>query len=344
MTQANDQAPTVQSQAGKLLTQIAGYVAMRTMLIGVQSGLLEEIGKHGDGITAESLARVTRMDPLYVKVWTNSAYAAELLEVGADETFTVAPHMANLLLNRDFPAYVGGIPVVLDSPEVFGKFAERMSSGQRTWWDECSHEFIQGVSGTGRPFYTRLIPNGLSLVPGLVEKLERGAAVAELASGAGVGLVRMAHTYTKCTLVGVDGDRYSVEATRQRIADHGIADRVTLQQSTLENWTPSPQFDMVFINISMHECRDIEKVTGNVKQALKPGGHFVISDLPFPASLDGLRTVPARVMSGIQFFEAQIDDQLMPTSDYVDLLNRHGFRDVGAHDITPVHNLIFGTK
>ncbi|MDA0232676.1 MAG: hypothetical protein O3C69_04240, partial [Chloroflexi bacterium] len=100
---------------------------------------------------------------------------------------------------------------------------------------------------------------------------------------------------------------------------------------------------MVFINISMHECRDIEKVTQNVRQALKPGGHFVISDFPFPENLEDLRTVPARVMSGIQYFEAQIDDQLMPTADFVDLLNRNGFSDVGALDITPVHNLIYGT-
>ncbi|MDA0232677.1 MAG: class I SAM-dependent methyltransferase [Chloroflexi bacterium] len=235
MTQSNEQASSVLAQAGKVLTQIAGYVGVRTIQIGIQSGLLEEIGRHAAGITAESLARVTGFDHLYVQVWSRAAYASELLEVGADETFTLAPHMSDLLLNRDFPGYIGGIPIVLDSPEVFDGMAERLPTGQRIWWDECSHEFIQAVSGTGRPFYTRLIPNGLSQVPGLTEKLERGASVAELACGAGVGLVRMAHTYTRCTIVGVDGDRYSVETTRQRIADHGIADRVTLQQSTLEN-------------------------------------------------------------------------------------------------------------
>ncbi|MCI0814893.1 MAG: hypothetical protein J4N71_07460, partial [Chloroflexi bacterium] len=98
------------------------------------------------------------------------------------------------------------------------------------------------------------------------------------------------------------------------------------------------------ISISMHECRDIEKVTANVHGALKPGGCFVISDFPFPETVEETRTVPARIMSGIQFFEALIDDQLLPTSDYVSLLKRHDFKDVDAFDITPVHAVTHGRK
>ena len=55
-------------------------------------------------------------------------------------------------------------------------------------------------------------------------------------------------------------------------------------QSTLEEFSASDEFDVAIINISMHECRDLEKVTSNVRSALKPGGYFVISDIPFPAS------------------------------------------------------------
>ena len=104
------------------------------------------------------------------------------------------------------------------------------------------------------------------------------------------------------------------------------------------------QYDLVLINISMHECRDMQKVTRNVYQALKPGGSFVISDFPFPASTGETRTVPARLMCGIQFFEALIGDQLLPTQEYVDLLTQHGFREVGFFDLTPVHAVTYGRK
>lgn len=62
--------------------------------------------------------------------------------------------------------------------------------------------------------------------------------------------------------------------------------------------------------ISMHECRDIDEVAEKVKVALEPGGWFVISDFP-PGHRRRLRSIPGRVMSGIQFFEAEIDDQLL---------------------------------
>jgi SAM-dependent methyltransferase len=118
---------------------------------------------------------------------------------------------------------------------------------------------------------------------------------------------------------------------------------VAFQRSTLEEFAASEAYDVALINVSMHECRDMERVTANVRRALRPGGIFVISDFAFPAALEGYRSVPARVMSGVQFFEALIGDQLLPTQAFVDLLRRHGFRNVDAFDLAPVHGVTYGT-
>jgi SAM-dependent methyltransferase len=101
---------------------------------------------------------------------------------------------------------------------------------------------------------------------------------------------------------------------------------------------------LVVNNISMHECRDIDRVTENVRDALEPGGWFVISDFPFPDTDEGLRSTPGGIMSGIQFFEAQIDDQLLPRAAYDELLTRHGFTDLGTASLTPMHALTWGRR
>ena len=49
-------------------------------------------------------------------------------------------------------------------------------------------------------------------------------------------------------------------------------------------------------------------------------------------------------MCGVQFFEAHIGCQLLPTSRFVDLLEQAGFREVGVIDVTPVHVVVHGTK
>lgn len=334
----------VKQQAGKLLGHFAGYVGFKTIEIGLANGLLSTLAENPNGLTAEELAANAQTDEFYTGVWARAAYAAELIEVDGQNRYRLAPHIDKLILNEEFPGYVGGIPAVFGQPEIFDNFSKNLKSGKRVWWDDTSHEFIHAVSGTGLPFYNRLIPAGLEKVPGLTDKLNGGAKALELASGAGRGLVKLANTFPNTEIVGVDGDAHSVGVSTQRVAEAGVGDRVSVVESSLEDFTVENEYDFAYINISMHECRDIDKVTENVKKALKPGGQFVISDFPFPATHEGLRTVPARVMTGIQYFEAQIDDQLVPTEVFVDLLDRHGFQDVTAFDITPVHNLIYGTK
>ena len=44
----------VQAQAAKFLGQMAGYVGVRTIQIGLSSGLLEEVSRHADGTTARA--------------------------------------------------------------------------------------------------------------------------------------------------------------------------------------------------------------------------------------------------------------------------------------------------
>jgi SAM-dependent methyltransferase len=343
MTQATTPQPEVQQQAGKVLSQVAGYVGVRTIDIGLRRGILAEIGKHPEGITPEDLAKKLGMHAFYIEVWGQSAYAAEVIDL-SDGRYLLAPHMDKLLLDNDFPGYIGGMPSVLLSKEMFGTFDENLESGDPLWWDKCSPEFIEAVMNTGRAFYNRLIPNGMSKIAGLEDKLNAGARVLELATGAGFGLTKMASQYPKSTFVAVDGDEFSLGLAKEAVATAGASDRVSFVTSWFEDIDHESEFDACVINISMHECRDIEKVTANVHRALKPGGVFVISDFPFPETTEGTRTVPARIMCGIQFFEALIEDQLLPTKAYVDLLGKQGFRDVAAFDITPVHAVTHGVK
>ena len=344
MTQTTQGQPEMKDQAGKVLSQVAGYIGVKTIEFGLRLGLIQDLADSPKGLTSADLAGRMGMDPMYTQVWCRAAYASEVLELAGPDTYVLAPHMDTLLLDEDSPGFIGGVPLVMTQPEFIDRFAELLPTGKHTWWDECGPDLIRGVTQTARPFYTRLIPGGLAQVPGLPDVLSGDMRVMDMACGAGVGLIRMARTYPRATLVGVDGDAYSLGLTQERIDQAGLQGQVSLVQSTLEDLDMVAEFDMVMINVSMHECRDIEKVTQNVHRALKPNGYFVISDFPFPETTEECRTIPARVMSGIQYFEAMIGDQLMPTKAFVDLLTRHAFNGVGAFDMTPVHAVTYGRK
>jgi ubiquinone/menaquinone biosynthesis C-methylase UbiE len=341
--------PTLQEQAPRLLGHIAGFVAHRTITVGLRTGLIRAFADAAGPMSADDVAQQLALDPFYVAVWCRSALACGVCErpdhdaaaAGLGGGYVLAPHVATLLLDTNHPGYVGGVFTVLEQAEVFDRFERQLATGERLWWDECSPEWIAGVAGTGAPFYTRLVPGGLAQIAGLAERLDGGCSIADIACGSGAGLVRLAQTYPNCTVVGVDGDAHSLELAARRLADAGLTDRCRLVHSALEEFALDEPVTCVINNISMHECRDIDRVTDKVRAALQPGGWFVISDFPFPDTIDGLRTVPGRVMAGIQFFEAQIDDQLVPRAQYDDLLIRHGFTGLATFQLSPVHAVTY---
>lgn len=337
-------APTLAEQAPVLQAHLAGYVGHQTVAIGLRSGLLAALAEAPpEGATPDDLAERLDFDPLYVAVWCRAAYGAGVCDRDG-ERYRLAPHMATLLLDAASPAYVGGVYGVLEQHEMFGRFEEQLASGERFWWDQTSPEWIATVARTGTPFYTRLIPGGLDRVPGLGERLAAGCRIVDSACGAGVGVSRLAESYPNCQVVGVDGDEHSVRLASKRVAEAGLTDRVRFGVSPLEELRLEEPATLVINNISMHECRDIDQVAERVAAALEPGGWFVISDFPFPETDEGLRTLPGRIMSGIQFFEAQIDDQLLPRSYYDGLLRRHGFTDLGSATLTPMHAITWGRR
>jgi SAM-dependent methyltransferase len=342
-TDTSTQPPTAAEQAKPLLAHAAGYASHRTISLGLRSGLISTLAEKSGGLTVDQLAEALSYDTFYVSVWCRAALAAGVCQRDGDR-FQLAPHVDTLLLDTGSPAYIGGIFGVFEQPEMFERFEQVLASGERLWWDQCGPEWIAGVAGTGTPFYTRLIPGGLGKVPGLSERLQAGCRIVDTACGAGVGLVRLAETYPNCQIVGVDGDAYSIDLARERVAAAGLSGRVSFQVSPLEEMMLDEPATLAVNNISMHECRDIDVATARVKAALEPGGWFVISDFPFPDTDEGLASVPGRLMGAIQFFEAQIDDQLLPRRAYDDVLTRHSFTDLGSAELTPVHALTWGRR
>lgn len=331
----------IKQAAAKLQAHLAGYWATWTVDLGTRTGLLAALREVPDGLTSRELASRTGNDPLYVDVWCRNAFGAELLEQDG-ERYRLPPAVAVVLLDRDSPAYAAGsAQIFIALRDVMVDLRERMRTGERIWWDTAPREFVDGVAEGSRPFYTRLI----SFCEGrsdLRERLEDGATVLEVGIGYGAGLIRLAERFPKARFIGTDGDGYSVEQARRQLAPHG--DRVRVVHATFEGYAEREVADIAFINISLHEARDIGRAVSSMRDALRDGGVLLVSDFPYPTDASALRTVPGRVMSGIQYFEASIDDQLLPTAAYVKLLADAGLREVEVVELTPMHAVVLGRR
>lgn len=120
---------TPEQQAGVLLGHVAGYIAHRTVDIGLRSGLIASLAAR-PGPTAEDLADALGLDDFYVGVWCRAAFGASVLE-RRGRGYALAPHMDSLLLDTSSPAHVGGLFPLVQQPEMFDLFSNNLASGER---------------------------------------------------------------------------------------------------------------------------------------------------------------------------------------------------------------------
>jgi SAM-dependent methyltransferase len=336
MAQIADQAP-------KITGPLTGLATTWALDLGLRTGVFTHLRDHG-ACTAAEVADTLGLDPLYTKVVLRAAFAAEVLD-RHDDRYGLAEHMATLLLDADAPSYLGGaIETFVALRETYLDLRTFTRTGEREWWSDFDPEWIDAVGENGQTYYRRIIDAVVPQLPSVHAALERGARYLDLACGVCRGPAKVVRAFPATTVTAVDADEYTLEVAEREMKEAGLGDRFRFHRAFLEDLDLDGGHDLAVINISLHEARDIERAVERAHAALTPGGTFLVSEFPFPENEDDCRSIPGRLMCGVQFFEAHIGCQLLPTSRFIELLEAAGFRDVGAIPVTPMHVVVHGTR
>jgi SAM-dependent methyltransferase len=331
-------------QQGKILGALSGTATVWALDLGLRLGIFEYLATKPDGATVDDVASGAGLDPTYTHVVLRAAYAAEVLE-RKDDRYRLGEHMDVLLLDEDAPGYVSGaLKTFVALRETYLDLRDFARDGTREWWSDFDPEWIDAVGENGQVYYRRLLNAVVPKLPAVAEALERGARYLDLACGVCKGPAKIVDAYPQTSVTAVDCDLYTLEVAAREMGLRGIGDRFRLVHSMLEDLDIEGGHDLAVINISLHEARDIQRAVERAYAALDEGGTFIVSEFPFPEREEDTRSVPGRLMCGVQFFEAHIGCQLLPSSRFVEHLEKAGFYDVGVIDVTPMHVVIHGTK
>jgi SAM-dependent methyltransferase len=249
--------------------------------MGDKLGLYREMAGSGP-VTPAELAERTGCAERYVREWLNAQAAGGYVEYEADSgRYVLPPEQAIALTDEESPAYLPGffqmaLGSVNDSPRI----AQAARTGEGVGWHDHVHDVHEGCERFFRPGYNaNLVESWLPALAGVVEKLERGARVADVGCGHGASTIVMANAFPNSSFIGTDYHDGSIATARERAEAAGVDDRATFEVAPASSYAGAG-YDLVTMFDCLHDMGDPVGAARHVRQSLASDGTWMIVE-PF---------------------------------------------------------------
>ena len=271
---------------GQMVGDLGAAANAPLMLLGDKLGLYKALAAAGP-LSSAALAERTGTAERFVREWLAAQAAAGYVayDPGTDR-YAMAPEQAMVLADEGSPVFLAGLFESLYAMMVAEpKIREAFRTGQGVGWHE-HHPCL--FSGTERFFRTgyraHLVAEWLPALDGVVAKLERGAAVADVGCGHGASTIIMAEAFPTSRFVGFDYHDASIARAREAAAEAGVADRVRFEVAAAKEY-PGAGYDLVTSFDCLHDMGDPVGAARHVRETLAPDGTWLIVE---PFSNDAL--------------------------------------------------------
>ena len=271
----------------RAVEEVGATLNAALVVMGDRLGLYRALADAGPLTPAELAAR-TATTERYVREWLNAQAAGGYVDYQpAHGRYRLLPEQTVALTDQDSPAYLPGffqiaLGSVLDSPRI----TDAARSGGGVGWHEHNHHVHDGCERFFRPGYNaNLVDAWLPALDGILDRLKRGARVADAGCGHGASTILMARAFPNSTFVGSDYHAESIKTARRRAADAGVADRVRFEATPAAAYT-GDGYDLVTMFDCLHDMGDPVGAARHVLDSLAPDGTWMIVE---PAAGDHIQ-------------------------------------------------------
>jgi SAM-dependent methyltransferase len=261
----------------RAVDEVGATLNTALVVMGDRLGLYQALAGAGPLAPAE-LADRTGTAERYVREWLNAQAAGGYVEYEADSgRYSLPPEQAVALCDESSAAYLPGffqiaLGSVIDSPRI----TEAAKSGEGIGWGDHVHDVHDGCERFFRPSYhAHLLSEWLPALDGVVEKLERGATVADVGCGHGASTILMAEAFPASRFHGFDSHDGSIRTAAERGRTASVADRVEFKTSPAASYS-GDRYDLVTMFDCLHDMGDPAGAARHVRASLAPSGTWMI--------------------------------------------------------------------
>jgi ubiquinone/menaquinone biosynthesis C-methylase UbiE len=258
---------------GKMVNELGAAANAALVVTGDKLGLYKALA--AGEMTSAQLATKTGTHERYVREWLASQAASGFISYDAARgTFTLSPEQAAVLADQDsIVCMTGGFyslaAVYHDEPKLTAAF----KSGKGLGWGEHCNCLFCGVERFFRPGYkANLIAAWLPALDGVVEKLERGAKVADVGCGHGASTFIMAEAFPNSEFIGIDFHDASIAHARTHANGRS---NVRFEVGRAQDFA-GKDFDLVTMFDAFHDMGDPAGAATHARKSLKPDGTLML--------------------------------------------------------------------
>ena len=266
---------------GKFIGELTVAMSAPLVIVGERLGLYKAMAAAGP-VTSAQLAKKTKTAERYIREWLANMTAAGYVEYDpATERYTLPPEHALVLTDETSPAFLmGGFDVVDAAFKGVARTAKAYRSGKGVPWGSHDPCLFRGTERFFAPGYrANLVSSWLPSLSGVVEKLNRGATVADVGCGHGISTTVMAKAFPKSKFTGFDAHPPSVREAKKRARAAGVSKNTRFETAKSAAF-PGDGYDLVAFFDCFHDMGDPLAAARHVRRSLAPDGTFMLVE-PF---------------------------------------------------------------
>jgi SAM-dependent methyltransferase len=261
----------------RAVDEVGATLNTALVVMGDRLGLYRALAETGP-LTPAELASRTGTAERYVREWLNAQAAGGFIDYDPEtQRYTLPPEHALALTDASSPAYLPGffqiaLGSVLDSPRI----TEAARTGVGIGWHDHVHDVHVGCERFFRPGYNaNLVSSWLPALDGVVDKLQRGATVADVGCGHGASTILMAQAFQNSMFFGFDYHEGSIATARERAVEAGVTDRVHLEVAPASSFSDH-NYDLVTMFDCLHDMGDPLGAARHVREVMAADGAWMI--------------------------------------------------------------------
>src|SRR5215468_354166 len=247
----------IEAFIGQVVTDLSAAFSGVLVNVGRKLGLYQAMADLG-ACTSVALAAATGIRERYVREWLANQAAGGYVAYDPEKlTYALPPAQAMVLALDQSPIFMAPAFEVaasfwLDENQI----VETFRSGEGLGWHAHNHRLFCGTESFFRTGYrAHLVSEWLPALDGVVERLKRGARVADIGCGHGASTIVMAQAFPKSSFIGLDYHDASILTDDEATTEKGVTANIAFEVKAATEFD-GRDFDLICFMDCLHDLGD----------------------------------------------------------------------------------------